>query len=228
MAKRKLQRFAEVEGFDNVAKPTIEQAMNDSFPLKGKWNQDFFKNDHPIVLELACGKGEYTIGLAKNYPDKNFIGIDIKGNRLWNGAKYALQNNMKNVGFVKTRIDFITNLFGPDEVNEIWITFPDPQPQKNRARKRLTGEMFLDRYRQLLVKGGSVNLKTDSDFFYEFTCDVVKENKLEIKVNSANIYEELIPSLGEASLAKDLMIRTYYESRWLGEGKKIKFISFIP
>lgn len=152
MAKRKLQRFAEVETFDNVAKPTIEEAMNDSFPLKGKWHKDFFNNDNPIVLELACGKGEYTIGLAKNYANKNFIGIDIKGNRLWNGAKYALQNKMTNVGFVKTRIDFITNLFGPDEVSEIWITFPDPQKPKNRARKRLTGEIFLERYRRLMKK----------------------------------------------------------------------------
>ena len=228
MAKRKLQRFAEVETFDNVAKPTIEEAMNDSFPLKGKWHKDFFKNDNPIVLELACGKGEYTIGLAKNYENKNFIGIDIKGNRLWNGAKYALQNKMTNVGFVKTRIDFITNLFGPDEVSEIWITFPDPQKPKNRARKRLTGEIFLERYRRLMKKGGTVNLKTDSTFFYEYTNEVVNENKLEVKVNSANVYEELIPSLGEAPLARDLMIRTYYESRWLGEGKKIKFISFIP
>ena len=228
MAKRKLQRFAEVETFDNVAKPTIEEAMNDSFPLKGKWHKDFFNNDNPIVLELACGKGEYTIGLAKNYANKNFIGIDIKGNRLWNGAKYALQNKMTNVAFVKTRIDFINNIFGPDEVSEIWITFPDPQKPKNRARKRLTGEIFLERYRRLMKKGGTVNLKTDSTFFYEYTNEVVNENKLEVKVNSANVYEELIPSLGEAPLAKDLMIRTYYESRWLSEGKKIKFISFIP
>ena len=181
MAKRKLQRFAEVETFDNVAKPTIEEAMNDSFPLKGKWHKDFFNNDNPIVLELACGKGEYTIGLAKNYANKNFIGIDIKGNRLWNGAKYALQNKMTNVAFVKTRIDFITNLFGPDEVSEIWITFPDPQKPKNRARKRLTGEMFLERYRRLMKKGGTVNLKTDSTFFYEYTNEVVNENKLEVK-----------------------------------------------
>ncbi|MFM7023264.1 MAG: tRNA (guanosine(46)-N7)-methyltransferase TrmB [Flavobacteriales bacterium] len=226
MAKRKLQRFADVATFDNVAKPTTDQAMNDTFPLKGKWHADFFKNDHPIVLELACGKGEYTVGLAKNYPDKNFIGIDIKGNRLWHGAKYALENKMANVGFLRTRIDFITQLFAAGEVSEIWITFADPQ--KERPRKRLTSEMFLNRYRKIMAPGGKLNLKTDSDLLYEFTREVAAEGKLKVEVDSANIYEELVPSLGGAPLAKDLLIRTYYETRWLGEGKKIKFISFIP
>ncbi len=228
MAKRKLKRFAEVDTFDNVLKPTLDEAMQDKFSLKGKWNSDYFKNDNPIVLELACGKGEYTIGLAKNYPNKNFIGMDIKGARIWAGAKYAIENKMLNVAFVKTRIDFIVNLFAQDEVSEIWITFPDPQPPKNRAKKRLTGELYLGRYRQILKKGAAVNLKTDSDFFYEFTNEVVQNNKLEVKINSANVYEELIPSLGNDALATDLKILTYYESRWLSEGKKIKFISFVP
>ena len=228
MAKRKLKRFADVETFDNVAKPTMEEAMSDSFALKGKWNSDYFNNENPIVLELACGKGEYTIGLAKNYPNKNFIGIDIKGARLWAGAKYATENKMSNVGFIRTRIDFITCLFGPQEVSEIWITFADPQPQKNRARKRLTGNRFLDRYRIIMKSGGKVNLKSDSDFLYEFTKEVVAEGNLKVEVDSANIYEELVPTLGDAPLAKDLLIRTYYEQRWLNEGKKIKFISFVP
>ncbi len=226
MAKRKLQRFADVETFDNVAKPTTEQAMQDSFPLKGKWHKEFFKNENPIVLELACGKGEYTVGLAKNYPDKNFLGVDIKGNRLWHGAKYALENKMNNVGFVRTRIDFITQLFAADEVSEIWITFADPQ--KERPRKRLTGEMFLNRYRKIMKAGGKINLKSDSDLLYEFTKEMVAEGKLKVEVDSANIYEELLPSLGDAPLVKDLEIKTYYEKRWLSEGKKIKFISFIP
>ncbi|MCX6182700.1 MAG: tRNA (guanosine(46)-N7)-methyltransferase TrmB [Bacteroidetes bacterium] len=225
MAKRKLQRFADVETFDNVAKPTTEQAMQDSFPLKGKWHKEFFKNENPIVLELACGKGEYTVGLAKNYPGKNFIGVDIKGNRLWHGAKYALENKMTNVGFLRTRIDFITQLFAEGEISEIWITFADPQ--KERPRKRLTGEMFLNRYRKIMKSGGKVNLKCDSDLLYEFTKEVVAAGKLKVEVDSANIYEELVPSLGDAPLAKDLEIKTYYERRWLSEGKKIKFISFI-
>lgn len=226
MAKRKLQRFADVATFENVAKPTTEQGMKDTFPLKGKWHKEFFKNDNPIVLELACGKGEYTVGLAKNYPDKNFLGVDIKGNRLWHGAKYALENNMNNVGFVRTRIDFITQLFAAGEVSEIWITFADPQ--KERPRKRLTGEMFLNRYRKIMKAGGKVNLKSDSDLLYEFTKEVVAEGKYKVEVDSANIYEELIPSIADAPLAKDLEIKTYYEKRWLSEGKKIKFISFIP
>ena len=228
MAKRKLKRFAEVDTFDNVLKPTLDEAMQDKFALKGNWNKNYFKNDNPVILELACGKGEYAIGLAKHYPDKNFIGMDIKGARIWAGAKYAIENKMENVAFIKTRIDFIINLFAENEVSEIWITFPDPQPTKNRAKKRLTGELYLGRYRKIMKKGGTVNLKSDSAFFYEFTNEVVKENNLEVKMNSANVYEELIPSLGDAPLAKDLMIRTYYESRWLGEGKKIKFISFVP
>ncbi len=226
MAKRKLQRFADVETFDNVAKPSMDEAIHDSFPLKGKWHQEFFKNKHPIVLELACGKGEYTIGLAKNYPDKNFIGIDIKGNRLWHGAKYALENKMANVGFIRTRIDFITHLFDFGEVSEIWITFADPQ--KERPRKRLTGEMFLNRYRKIMKSGGKVNLKSDSDLLYGFTKEVVADGKLKVEVDSDNIYEKLIPSIGNEPLAKDLQIQTYYEKRWLGEGKKIKFISFVP
>ena len=165
MAKRKLKKFAEVESFPNCFFLSYEQSKENGLELKGKWKENYFNNTNPIVLELACGKGEYTVGLANRYPEKNFIGIDIKGNRIHTGAKAAIDNKMNNVAFVRTRIDFIESCFTENEINEIWITFPDPQPQKTRVRKRLTNMMFINRYKKIMVSNGIINLKTDNEPF---------------------------------------------------------------
>jgi len=226
MGKDKLKRFADVAKYKNVLEPTWEESMNQEYYLKGKWAADFFKNDNPIVLELACGGGEYTVGLARIHPDKNFLGIDIKGNRIWKGATIALNDGLDNVGFLRTRIDFIENFFSENEISEIWITFPDPQKQSNRARKRLTHTMFLDRYRKFLQAEGSVRLKTDSTFLYEFTQLVIQENKLEVLVDSSDIYNELLPPQPDSMLSKELGINTFYENKWLKEGKLIKYLEF--
>lgn len=226
MGKDKLKRFAEVAEFPNVLEPTWDDAYNNEYPLKGKWAKDFFKNSNPIVLELACGGGEYTVGLAQLHPNKNFMGIDIKGNRIWKGAKIALETGLNNVGFLRTRIDFIENFFTENEISEIWITFPDPQREKNRARKRLTNSMFLGRYRKFLAKDGKLRLKTDSTFLYEFTKEIVEEENLTILVDSNDIYNKLCPSQPESMLTKELAIKTYYEKKWLKEGKLIKYLEY--
>ncbi|HSH65574.1 MAG TPA: tRNA (guanosine(46)-N7)-methyltransferase TrmB, partial [Bacteroidia bacterium] len=180
MAKRKLKKFAEVSAFNNCFFLSFEDSKEKGLSLKGKWSKEYFKNNNPIVIELGCGKGEYTVGLAQRFPDKNFIGVDIKGNRIWTGAKTALENKMNNVAFIRTRIDFIESCFSEQEVSEIWITFPDPQPQKTRVRNRLTNMMFINRYRKILRAGGSINLKTDNEPFYEFTKEVIADNKLKL------------------------------------------------
>ena len=226
MGKDKLKRFAEVAIFTNVIEPTWDQAMNQEFEFKGKWNADYFKNDNPIVLELACGGGEYTVGLAAMYPNKNFIGVDIKGNRIWKGAKKAIENNLNNVGFLRTRIDFISNFFVANEISEIWITFPDPQPQSPRQKKRLTHPIFLNRYKQFLKADGKIRLKTDSTFLYEFTKEIIEQEKLTVFVDSDNIYEVLIPQQPESELSQELHLKTHYEKMWLKEGKKIKYLEF--
>ncbi|MFT6717280.1 MAG: tRNA (guanine-N7-)-methyltransferase [Saprospiraceae bacterium] len=226
MGKDKLKRFADVAKYKNVLEPTWEESMNQEYYLKGKWASDFFKNDNPIVLELACGGGEYTVGLARIHPDKNFLGIDIKGNRIWKGATIALNEGLDNVGFLRTRIDFIENFFSENEISEIWITFPDPQKQSNRARKRLTHMMFLDRYRKFLQKEGSLRLKTDSTFLYEFTQLVINENNFDVLVDSSDVYGELLPTQEDSLLYKELNIKTFYEKKWLEEEKLIKYLAF--
>lgn len=226
MGKDKLKRFAEVAEFPHVLEPTWDDALNNEYPLKGKWAKDFFKNENPIVLELACGGGEYTVGLARLHPEVNFMGIDIKGNRIWKGAKIALKEGLKNVGFLRTRIDFIENFFAENEISEIWITFPDPQREKNRARKRLTNAMFLDRYRKFLKQSGKLRLKTDSTFLYEFTQEVIEEQQLNVLVNSDDIYTKLCPNQPESMLTKELAIKTFYEKKWLEEGKLIKYLEY--
>ncbi len=221
MAKRKLKKFAEVSTFHNCFFLSFEQSKNDGLPLKGKWHKEFFKNDNPIVLELGCGKGEYTVGLAKRYPDKNFIGVDIKGNRIWTGAKEAVVNNMNNVAFVRTRIDFIEACFDKNEVSEIWITFPDPQPQKTRERKRLTNMMFISRYRNILNPPGTVNLKTDNEPFYDYTREVIKENNL-IELDATNdLYANV--DLRDEALTN---IKTHYEKIFSDKGFKICYLKF--
>jgi tRNA (guanine-N7-)-methyltransferase len=222
MAKRKLKKFAEVSSFDNCFFLSFEQSREQGLPLKGKWHKEFFKNDNPIVLELGCGKGEYTVGLAKRYPDKNFIGVDIKGNRIWTGAREAVDSKMSNVAFVRTRIDFIEACFAKDEVSEIWITFPDPQPQKTRERKRLTNMMFINRYRNVLKKGGVVNLKTDNEPFYDFSREVIKENNLQELDATNDLYSNV--GLRDEALTT---IKTHYEKLFSDKGFKICYLKYI-
>jgi len=207
----KLQKFAEVTAFENCYERAVE--------LKGKWKSDVFQNDNPITVEMACGKGEYTIGLAERFPDRNFIGIDVKGNRLWKGAKYALEHNMTNVAFHRLMIGNIEEYFDKGEIDEFWITFPDPQHAKKR--KRLTNPMFLSRYRNISKDGAIMNLKSDSTRFYEFTKEVIAEQELTLLEDCDDIYAwDDIPE----HLAN---IQTFYEKMWLEQGKKIKFLRYV-
>ncbi len=226
MGKDKLKRFAAVANYENVLEPTWEESMNKEYFLKGKWAKEFFKNDQPVVLELACGGGEYTVGLAQIHPNTNFLGVDIKGNRIWKGATKAIENGLQNVGFLRTRIDFIDNFFSENEISEIWITFPDPQKQSNRARKRLTHPLFIERYKKFLKKSGSVRLKTDSTFLYEFTQEMIIQNKHELKIDSPDVYGKLLPSNDDQKLSEELEIKTFYERKWLKEDKLIKYLEF--
>ncbi len=217
MSKGKLEKFKEMESFSNVLQPPFEEIFNSDFYLKGKWSNLFFGNNNPITLELGCGKGEYTVGLAKHYPERNFIGIDIKGARIWKGAKIALSEGIDNAGFLRTRIDFIESFFTAGEVQEIWITFPDPQPVK--TLKRLTSSRFLNRYRQFLSNGGLIHLKTDNPELYYYTKRLVEYNKLPVEFTTENLYN--------TGLNDDFLnIRTFYESIWLEAGLPIHYIRF--
>ena len=215
-----------IREYQNCVEPNMEEVMKTGIPLKGKWNEKFFKNNNPITVELACGGGEYTVGMATMYPNRNFVGVDIKGNRIWKGATKAIENKLINVGFLRTRIDFIANCFGEDEVDEIWITFPDPQMNKNRRRKRLTNKLFLSRYHQFLKSTGKMRLKSDSDFFYEFTKEIISEKNLEILFDCDDIYKKYIPQNPDSPLAKELLLKTFYENMWLEKGKTIKYIEY--
>ena len=217
MGKNKLKKFAEMETFDNVFQYPFAVVERDGFPLKGRWKSDFFKNDNPIVLELGCGKGEYAVGLARRFPEKNYIGVDIKGARMWTGAKAAVKEGISNVAFLRTNIELITRFFEPGEVSEIWITFPDPQMKK--VRKRLTSSRFLELYREILVVDGIVHLKTDSPFLYTYTDALVKLNELPTEVNTADLYH--------SDIVDDILeIKTFYEQQWLDRGLTIKYIKF--
>ncbi len=219
MGKGKLKKFAAVASYPHVFERTYRELQETPFEIKGKWRSDFFKNDNPIVLELGCGKGEYAVELGKHYPDKNFIGVDIKGARLFTGAKQALEQNLTNVAFIRTRIEMIDQFFVENEVDEIWITFPDPQMKK--ATKRLTSTFFIKRYNSFLQENGIIHLKTDSDFLYTYTDILVKENNFEVLENIDDIYAQ-----GEVS--ELLQIKTYYELQWIGRGKTIKYLAFRP
>lgn len=216
----KLEKFSDFNSFTNCFTLYFEN-IKEGLSLKGQWNKSYFQNNNPIVLELGCGKGEYTVGLAKNNPDKNYIGVDIKGNRIWTGAKEALENKMNNVAFVRTRIDFIEHCFTAGEVSEIWITFPDPQPQKTRERKRLTNKRFIERYKKFLKPGGLVHLKTDSTGFYEYTMEVIKENNLDLLFHTNDLYENCPPDRKEL-----IEIKTHYEKLFTAKGEKIKYCCF--
>lgn len=218
MGKNKLARFAENLQFPNMFQPSMEECKT-GIAMKGNWRSDFFKNDNPIILELGCGKGEYTIGLAKKYPSVNFVGVDIKGARMWRGCKTSNEDKMDNVAFLRTRIQFLSSFFANNEVDEIWITFPDPQPQKEN--KRLTSPAFLERYRQVLKSKGKINLKTDDTNFYEYSLnEVVQAHEHSLLTAIDDLYNGKHPHL------EVMDIQTFYEQRWLSEGKKIKFLSF--
>lgn len=219
MAKNKLKRFAAVKDFPHFFEPAIDE----EFELKGNWRKYFFKNDNPIVLELGCGKGEYSVGLAKHFPNKNFIGVDIKGSRMFVGAEEAMENDMHNVAFLRTRIDFITNYFDKDEVDEIWLTFSDPQPKK--PRKRLSSKLFIDRYRQILKPGGIVHMKTDSDLLFESTEEQIKEHKYELLELTWDLYGDLPENL-DATTREIFHIKTHYEKLFTDRGATIKYCKF--
>jgi tRNA (guanine-N7-)-methyltransferase len=218
MGKDKVRRFAEIKKFPHVFEPVI----GEPYDMKGNWRSRFFKNDHPIVLELGCGKGEYTVGLAKHYPNTNFIGCDIKGNRIYIGAKEALDASMGNVAFLRTRIDFITDCFAENEIDEIWLTFSDPQPKK--PNKRLSSKPFVERYRKILKSGGIVHMKTDSDLLFEFTEQEIKEN-YELLELTWDLYHELPENLDQVT--KDIFhIKTHYEELFTKKGSIIKYCKF--
>ncbi len=219
MGKNKLRKFAEMEQLPNVIQVPFGALETSGFNLRGRWHADFFGNSNPIVLELGCGRGEYTVGLARKFPERNFIGIDIKGARMWAGAKEAHLTGLKNAGFLRTNIELISRFFAPGEISEIWITFPDPQMKK--TRKRLTATNFLEMYRSLLADGGIVNLKTDSPFLYEYTRRLVELNKLPVKANTADLYGEVPAGSNDI-----LEIKTHYEKQWLDRGLTIKYLSF--
>ena len=216
----KLEKFDDFNSFTNCFTLYFGN-IQAGLPLNGKWHKNYFKNEHPIVLELGCGKGEYSVGLAKNNPDKNYIGVDIKGNRIWTGAKEALDAKLNNVAFVRTRIDFIDHCFGENEVSEIWITFPDPQPQKTRARKRLTHMMFINRYKKFLKPGGLIHLKTDSTSFYEYTLEVISGNKFNLVYDTNDLYANC-----PAGREELINIKTHYEKLFTDKGERIKYCCF--
>jgi len=213
MGKDKLRRFAEIETFSNVFQ------LDEGKPLKGEWAKTFFKNDKPVVLELACGKGEYTVNLAQLFPDKNFIGVDYKGNRIWRGAKTALDEGVNNVAFLRIQIENLVDYFAKGEVDEIWITFPDPQPQISREKKRLTSPRFLDLYRAVLRPGGFINLKTDNDGFYAYTAEKIEELGLRLHINTNDLYSSEFAD-------EVLSIKTYYEKKYLAHNKNINYLKF--
>lgn len=208
-----------MEQFDRVLQYPFAQLKEQGFPLRGQWNEALFANNNPIVLELGCGKGEYTVGLARRFPNKNFIGIDIKGARMWTGAKQANQENLTNAAFLRTSIELLPHFFAPGEVSEIWITFPDPQMKKER--KRLTGTRFLQLYRQVTLPGATIHLKTDSPFLYTYTHNLVEQNGLRPIADTDDLYHT--PGI----LSDILEIRTHYEQQWLQRGLTIKYISFV-
>ena len=219
-SKNKLKRFSENETFSNVFQPTREEVVGNEFPLRGKWNSEFFKNDNPIVLELGCGKGEYSVGLAERFPEKNFIGIDIKGARFWRGAKTAVESGMNNVAFVRTQIELINHIFAENEVSEIWITFPDPQIKYKRTKHRMTNSEFLNNYKKILKPNGLMHLKTDSEFMHGYTLGLLHGEGHEVIYANHNIYKN------EGAPAEVTGIQTFYESQYLEVNKPITYIKF--
>lgn len=219
MGKNKLARWAEMDSFNNVFQPETGKQPGADHPLKGRWRSDIFLNPNPVILELGCGKGEYTIGLASRFPQNNYIGIDIKGARMWRGAKTANEGKMPNVAFLRTRIEFIDLFFDENEIDEIWLTFPDPHPAKRNSNKRLTCPWFLNKYRTFLKDNGIINLKTDNTELFQYTLSLVEKNDLCLINSTRDLY-------GDNTLNDILSIKTHYESLFLKEGMKIYFLSF--
>lgn len=219
-SKNKLKRFKENETFDNVVQPTRDEVVNGEFPYKGKWKSDFFKNDNPIIVELGCGKGEYTIGLAQRNPNVNYVGIDVKGARFWRGAKTAVEEGMNNVGFVRTQIELIEGVFDAHEIDEIWITFPDPQIKYKRTKHRMTNSEFLKLYKRILKPEGVVNLKTDSEFMHGYTLGLLHGEGHEVIYANHNVYKN------EGAPCEVLEIQTFYEQQYLEINKAITYIRF--
>ena len=221
MGKGKLQKFAEMETFSNVFQYPFSVIENVPFEMKGHWREQYFHNDNPIVLELGCGKGEYTVELARLYPQVNFIGVDIKGARMHKGAKEALTAGLSNVAFLRTNIEIIDRFFAKDEVQEIWLTFSDPQ-MKN-PRKRLTSTYFMNRYRHFLVDGGLIHLKTDSNFLFTYTTYMVEANRLPLLFRTEDLYHT--DGIDEET-RKILSIQTFYEAQWIARGLNIRYMKF--
>ena len=232
MGKGKLAKFADMETYENVFQYPYSVVEHVPFEMQGHWHEQYFHNDNPIVLELGCGKGEYTVELAKLYPDRNFIGVDIKGARMWTGATQALNEKLKNVAFLRTNIEIIERFFAQDEVQEIWLTFSDPQ-MKN-PRKRLTSTYFMERYRKFLIDGGIIHLKTDSNFLFTYTTYMVEHNHLPVIERTEDLYhsshlipEQSSPTRSLSPLTSHLLsIQTHYESMWIARGLNIKYMKW--
>ncbi|MDA9908234.1 tRNA (guanosine(46)-N7)-methyltransferase TrmB [Flavobacteriaceae bacterium] len=219
-SKNKLKRFKENETFSNVIQPTRQEVFDDTLKLKGNWSKTFFKNEQPIVLELGCGKGEYSVNLAKMFPEKNFLGIDIKGARFWKGAKTSLEEKITNVGFLRTQIELVDLLFDENEIDEIWITFPDPQIKYKRTKHRMTNPEFLEKYKKILKPKGVIHLKTDSEYMHGYTLGLLQGLDLKIEYAHHDVY-------GTTNAPKEVTeIQTYYESQYLAIRKKITYLRF--
>ena len=219
-SKNKLKRFIENEGFSNVIQPTRKHLISNLFNLKGKWNSSYFKNNNPIIIELGCGKGEYTVNLAKLNPNKNYIGIDIKGARFWRGAKTAIDEKLENVVFLRTQIELLEYVFKNDEIHEIWLTFPDPQIKFQRRKHRLINSVFLELYKKILNKNGIIHLKTDSEFLHGYTLGLLEKLNIKPLFSNHDIYKN------NNAPNEVININTHYEKLFLKEGKNISYLSF--
>ncbi|MBL6662922.1 MAG: tRNA (guanosine(46)-N7)-methyltransferase TrmB [Flavobacteriales bacterium] len=218
MAKNKLRKFSQMAEYPNVFQPTFEE-LKSGFSIQGKWKSEVFKNDHPLVVELGCGKGEYSVGLAKKYPEKNFLGVDVKGARMWKGASDAVNDGISNVAFLRTRIEFIEYCFAKSEVDEIWITFPDPQIKKKRAKNRLTHPVFLERYSNILQDKGLIHLKTDSQFLHGYTLGIIEGHQHHLEDAEHDIYNAVLQR-------ENMEIKTHYEQLFLEKNMPITYLRF--